>query len=1702
MWTKLDKWSNDALFNTFKTLREGGYTYENLCKYLIEDQIDTIPQLLYNKDMYQKYISQGRQYLHMLHGNNKDHLKRWLYNRFQYVDSLFLQHNSPYTSKSITIRSCKPTWIPEDQRYTARFEIQTYCPQYVTVCWRKNTFETKRVDWGETIVFENEMVNSQDNELIVYCAGNLKYVGDCSGLNPTSVDIGNATRLIEFVCEDSDKLVKADLSKNVYLRRASFKNCSVLGTASGGSNVIDVSECTALKEIDLRGTQVTSLLTNVKGGNLETILYPTSIQNVVVSNQINLKVLGLPCGDDIAPNLTTVQILDCNNIVTLKYPYDESNPTINLTDSMLYVQNLTLANSLGLESISFKGFNKLKTVTMRNMMNMSSIGFDDMLNATDTATLEKITLTNLPQVTRLTFNVSSDDYKVEFVDGVINASGLTSLSSIESNYSIQGLNKLIVPTTIDRIIFSKERGEGNCSLTKIYSSSASTETEDCINLLDVKIRQLMLENLAIPTIKNLYYAPVTTDDKAITLRYITGATGTMDISEYTGTVENLFYNLDIVNNMQVVNSQNVVMPQTDLYRLFYGAILNNEVLDTIIQWFRNTTSYREILLNNTYVTSINNDNWDNSQATNWEGAFSGCTNLTTPPVLPVVVNNISNVLYNCSNISTITLPLTYLTSYNNALVGTNVDITWQDNRTTDLDLTKFGITFTEDDIHELVEHLAETSGATLTLDNSYGAYLTVDEVWTLHNRGWKVVGSNVEIITKDIDVSTLTTNENTISVYIELTADNYTTRIDEVLGVYTNAVDVYFFDDGSVTNLNDMCYGNNNTATKDRIQNVTFIEGYFENCTEFKQTFRDVKGLLTVTGMPDNVIGINYAFCNIPTLISVSKIPSKCTNFNVAFRGCTNLTSVPINGWTGNLYMALMECTSLNQQINVVNPTDLSYTFCICSSLETSPTFRGTYTGAIVSLFAGCKKLTNITLPTTWRPSSTQNTFSNCTQLVTIENLDALDMSNCSNVASMFSGCSSLTDLSSTAGWNTCKVTTISNLCNKCTSLTSIDFIKSWDLSKVGNATSVFAECSGLTGEIALQLNLPKCTTVQSFFLKCTGITSLDVTGWNIPLVTLVNMFTGDCSNLETLIGIETWNMGSNLVGMNYLCTGTKITELNFSNWNFTNVGTATTNSLPNTITLVTLNNIIDNTTDKASNNGLRGLLNSGHPQPFTIVMDEFAMTDFSNLFQGVTKIKNDIVFPTNATNVSNCFKGCTGMTHVHSNWKTTYDDIVAEDGTVSQIVTTDCYAGCTGITHCDGVACEGLDEVPVAWGGFGFSKATTSILELVIPEDNYTLTLNQSMILATLDAGEHSGYNIYNRISWGDGTVTEGEYSHTYTTAGTYTFKGHYYMGAYEPTTTLKVCLSKIHQIPRYYKAVFYNHRFLAKDCKNLTEVTINNFVTTPNNNGLLQAFYGCTNLQKVTLTADMPLYNLREIFRNCTSLVEINGIETWDTSTTREMYGAFYNCSQLPYSVLLQLSNTLNFDSCTNASEMFYNVTFNDAIPLQQLKVSNMTHFDGLLSGVKVKGDLDLSMWNVHPTNLTSFLNSAIINGSVNLSGWDVSSCTSFRRMLYWSNTPSVNLSGWDFSGCTEMDYYTFIGCSASDWDFTGASGIKFNIVMNNPQNHSVDSLVGLFNALYDFASNGDTGTHTIEIGSKNLAKLTDEQIAIATNKGWTVS
>lgn len=104
-------------------------------------------------------------------------------------------------------------------------------------------------------------------------------------------------------------------------------------------------------------------------------------------------------------------------------------------------------------------------------------------------------------------------------------------------------------------------------------------------------------------------------------------------------------------------------------------------------------------------------------------------------------------------------------------------------------------------------------------------------------------------------------------------------------------------------------------------------------------------------------------------------------------------------------------------------------------------------------------------------------------------------------------------------------------------------------------------------------------------------------------------------------------------------------------------------------------------------------------------------------------------------------------------------------------------------------------------------------------------------------------------------------------------------------------------------------------------------------------------------------------------------------------------------------------------------------------------------------------------------------------------------FLQYVDMSNSDLSNVSGTTaaFSYATKLETLKF------------GYNLKCNLDLFGPTKLTVDSLLSVINGLYNFTGNGETPTSSqgkLKLGSTNLAKLSDEQKAIATNKGWTLA
>lgn len=109
-----------------------------------------------------------------------------------------------------------------------------------------------------------------------------------------------------------------------------------------------------------------------------------------------------------------------------------------------------------------------------------------------------------------------------------------------------------------------------------------------------------------------------------------------------------------------------------------------------------------------------------------------------------------------------------------------------------------------------------------------------------------------------------------------------------------------------------------------------------------------------------------------------------------------------------------------------------------------------------------------------------------------------------------------------------------------------------------------------------------------------------------------------------------------------------------------------------------------------------------------------------------------------------------------------------------------------------------------------------------------------------------------------------------------------------------------------------------------------------------------------------------------------------------------------------------------------------------------------------------------------------------------------------MFYNCTSIVTMGG--FVDCEHIvwgsnDYQPFSNKKALE-NILEMGTIKYNIMLSYSPKLTVDSLMVVINALYDYTGNGETTDKYLKLGSTNLAKLTEEQISIATNKGWTLS
>lgn len=238
-----------------------------------------------------------------------------------------------------------------------------------------------------------------------------------------------------------------------------------------------------------------------------------------------------------------------------------------------------------------------------------------------------------------------------------------------------------------------------------------------------------------------------------------------------------------------------------------------------------------------------------------------------------------------------------------------------------------------------------------------------------------------------------------------------------------------------------------------------------------------------------------------------------------------------------------------------------------------------------------------------------------------------------------------------------------------------------------------------------------------------------------------------------------------------------------------------------------------------------------------------------------------------------------------------------------------------------------------------------------------------------------------------------------------------------------------------------------------------------------------------------------LDELFLKNDKLVSVD-VSNWDTSKVMSLRSMFGNCVSLEtvecadWDVSNVTSFFALFDACMNLK----------TIDVSKWNTSSAREMGWMFSANDLK-HLDVSNFNTsNVTNMYAMFNRSKSLTQLDISNFDTSNVLNFANAFSnWTNVcEELNINGLNLSNVTLIDR-AFLN---SSFKVIRCDGLKLpdidmsKIGLNFSTALTVDSIVGLLNAL----PQSDKG-YSFQIGSENIAKLTDEQKAIATNKGWTL-
>lgn len=659
LWARLGVLFQKEIYNRYNVLRQSKVLdVDTIMNFLEDFSSGRIPKSYFNLNAIFKYMKLGIEkfatYGHMCNGDRRVTLRKWLTERFMFIDTVLYDPDS-YLPTVVSNMYQSIDNKPSIQQKTELL-VKTHSPCYITIMRDQGANVQRKYVSPDIITYKTsdtiteekdgqlyEIETAQNSAIYIYGIKNISTINSLKNLLlKETVELQPADKLLSVDLQNNNTItgLNAVASDEYYFNTLNLSNCKNITS-------LDLSKMIYLEELDL--SNCTSLTTVIlpANGRLKSVILKncTALKQLICNNLFQLETLDIS-GCELLKEIT---FIGCQKITSL----DLSGTSVSVcrVQSCNELTSLILTNKT-IDDIVISGCAKLATLNLSSnafsnyTLRLNAMTALKSLDVSGSIGLTRIILPNVEEdgVTpwgssfkTFKLNDCADLNEITYNDGSGNATTNVGVFDFSLCTALTSLSQF----RYTNVVTVKNLKYTNCPGAMFAYCEKLTTLSNCT-----------LKNDNSTSVLNTFFMNTK----------ISSASGTFSFKNATA-INLMFYRASGVTKSVVSKfiSSSVCPKVTSAERTFNGTTFATNDRIMSVAWFSSLPINNFIgTFSNSNITSVSTSNLLTTTATgniNCKATFYGCTSLTTVPLALIsnnqLITNTSAMFYGCSKLTSV-----------------------------------------------------------------------------------------------------------------------------------------------------------------------------------------------------------------------------------------------------------------------------------------------------------------------------------------------------------------------------------------------------------------------------------------------------------------------------------------------------------------------------------------------------------------------------------------------------------------------------------------------------------------------------------------------------------------------------------------------------------------------------------------------------------------------------------------------------------------------------------------------------------------------------------------------------------------------------------------------------------------------------------------------------------------------------------------